>query len=59
MPKSSEIIFDANTIAYKDIIKKMDQFAENPTITFKILPDKSSFIIGSNDSVNQGEVIEI
>ena len=59
VPENSEIIFDANTIAYKDIIKKMDQYASNSSITFKILPNKSSFIIGSNDSVNQGEVIEI
>lgn len=59
VPENSEIIFDANSIKYKDIIIKMDQFAKNPMITFKILPHKSSFIIGSNDSVNQGEVIEI
>ena len=59
VPENSEIIFDANTIAYKDIIKKMEQYAANSRITFKILPNKSSFIIGSNDSVNQGEVIEI
>ena len=59
VPENSEIIFDANTIAYKDIINKMDQYAVNLRVTFKILPNKSRFIIGSNDSVNQGEVIEI
>jgi hypothetical protein len=53
----TEIIFDANTLSFKDIISKTCAFRQNKHVTVKILPQNSSYIIGSNDSVNQGEII--
>lgn len=51
----AEIIFDAHVLSYKDIIA----FVENndKTLTYKILPNQSNFIIGSNNGFSQGEVI--
>lgn len=53
-PKS-EIIFDANVLSYKEIISIINRF--NTQVTYKILPSKSSFIIGSNNGFSQGQVI--
>lgn len=54
---NDEVIFDANTLSYKSIISFMDGKNEYKTLTYKILPTKSSFIIGSNDAISKGEVI--
>lgn len=56
---NTEIIFDLNTLTYKEIIEKMLEFANIPQITFRILPQNSSFILGSDDSVNQGEILTL
>ncbi|WP_142783672.1 glycosyltransferase family 2 protein [Changchengzhania lutea] len=56
---NSEIIFDANYISYKEIISNIGCKNQNQSITFKILPCKSDFIIGSNDTISKGEVISI
>lgn len=53
----TEIIFDANTISYSEIISMMSSLNTKPKIRFKIIPHNSAFIISSNDSVNQGEII--
>jgi GT2 family glycosyltransferase len=55
--ENSEIIFDANFLSYKQIIENMSQFNKKEDITFKILPDNSNYIIGSNSSFSQGEVM--
>jgi len=55
--ENSEVIFDAAILSYKEIIEKMSQFNEKEAITFKILPQNSNYIIGSNSSFSQGEVI--
>ncbi|MEZ4796060.1 MAG: glycosyltransferase family 2 protein [Flavobacteriaceae bacterium] len=57
-PKS-EIIFDANFLSYKDIINNFEKLNSPNQLSFKILPKKSDFIIGSNDAVNRGEVIHL
>lgn len=54
---NSEIIFDTAILSYKEIIEKMSQFSEKEAVTFKILPHNSNYIIGSNSSFSQGEVI--
>ncbi|MDT0557039.1 glycosyltransferase family 2 protein [Ichthyenterobacterium sp. W332] len=54
---NSEIIFDASFITYKSMIQIMSQPKINSKSTFKIIPDNSKFLIGSNDSKNRGEVI--
>jgi GT2 family glycosyltransferase len=56
--ESSEIIFDANTLSYKEIIQNIENLHQQNKLSFKILPKNSSFIIGSDDSVNRGKVIQ-
>lgn len=55
--KSNELIFDANYMSYKNIIEYM---ANNYKIgvTYKILPNNSSFILGSNTGMGKGEIFE-
>jgi GT2 family glycosyltransferase len=54
----SEIILDANDLSYKEIISEIDKGQYPKSSTFKIRPKNSRFIIGSNDRINRGEVIE-
>lgn len=54
----SEVIFDANTLAYKQIITELDQLNGFAKLSFKILPKDANFILGSDDSINRGEVIQ-
>jgi GT2 family glycosyltransferase len=56
--ENTEIIFDNNQCSFKSIINYLDCF-RNKEFTFKILPQKSDFIIGSNSSNNRGEVIAL
>ncbi|MBQ0768043.1 MAG: glycosyltransferase family 2 protein [Bizionia sp.] len=53
----SEIIFDANSMSFKEIIDIMLESKKNKNFTFKILPKNSNFILGSNSSKSRGEVI--
>ena len=55
---NSEVIFDANSLSYKEIIKKIEILHQQNNLSFKILPKNSNFIIGSNDSINRGKVIQ-
>jgi len=55
--KYVEIIFDANILSYKEIISEMSNYKAHELATYKIIPNKSSFIIGSNGSKSRGEVI--
>lgn len=57
--KDSEVIFDADFLSFKDIIKYMSDFNTNSNVTFKILPKRVKYILGSNDSLNRGEVINL
>jgi GT2 family glycosyltransferase len=54
---NSEIIFDAAILSFKEIIDIMSQFSEKEAVTFKILPHNSNYIIGSNSSFSQGEIV--
>ncbi|MBT8260320.1 MAG: glycosyltransferase family 2 protein, partial [Bacteroidia bacterium] len=56
---NTEVIFDANTLSYSEIITKMSELSKIPDVTFKILPNNSNFILGSNDAVNQGEILTL
>ena len=56
---SSEVIFDADYVSYKDIIRHMSNSEINSKATFKIHPKNANFILGSNDSKNRGEVIKL
>ena len=56
--KDLEVIFDNNFIDFKTIIHILET-NKNKKITFKILPQFSDFIIGSNSSNDRGEVIQV
>jgi GT2 family glycosyltransferase len=55
---STEIIFDQNYLSFKTII---DAFQANKEkhFTYKIHPESSDFLIGSNSSLDRGEVVKI
>lgn len=50
------IVFDNNNLPYYEIIDKMT-LLKNKILTFKIHPKNTNFILGSNSSETQGEVI--
>ena len=54
---NQEIIFDASKTSFKEIINKMENLSNHNKLTYKILPKKTNFIIGSNSSKLKGEVI--
>jgi GT2 family glycosyltransferase len=54
---NNEIIFDANTLSYKDIIAFIEDKKEDKSLTYKILPKNSNFIIGSNNAISKGKAI--
>ena len=56
---NTEVILDANYLKYKTIIEIIEtNLVKNKTITYKILPNKSSFIIGSDSGFVRGEIIK-
>lgn len=55
--KNDEIIFDANLLSYKSIIGFIEDNNKVKSLTYKILPKHSSFIIGSNSVISRGEII--
>lgn len=54
---NTEIVFDANTLSYKKIISLIESHLVNESITYKILPNQSDFILGSDNAIVRGEVI--
>jgi GT2 family glycosyltransferase len=54
---NDEIILDSNMLSYKEIIDFIDANVSHKSLTYKILPKQSNFIIGSDDAVNRGEII--
>jgi GT2 family glycosyltransferase len=56
--KSAEIILDTNSLSFKEAISFFETNKNNP-FTFKLLPMQSNFIIGSNNSNDRGEVINL
>ncbi|WP_291119787.1 glycosyltransferase family 2 protein [Flavobacterium sp. UBA6135] len=53
-----EIIFDQNDLTFSSIISAMELY-KNEKVTFKIIPNQSDFMIGSNSSNDRGEVVMI
>ena len=51
-----EIIFDTNSFSFKEIIEFMNCYKSN-NLTFKNYFPNSNFIIGSNNSIDRGEII--
>lgn len=56
--RCTEIIFDNNYVSFFKIIESIQQLS-NLGYTFKILPKGCSYIIGSNNSNDRGEVIQL
>ncbi len=54
---SSEVIFDANVLTYKQIISFMENKNEYKSFTYKILPKNSKFALGSNNAITRGKII--
>lgn len=54
----TEIVFDNHSITFKEIIFSIAAL-KNKGLSFKIIPKNSPFLIGSNDSKDRGEVLEI
>lgn len=50
------ILFDGNYISNKEIIDKMQKY-HTPNTYFKIIPENTNFIIGSNSRNDKGEVV--
>lgn len=53
-----EIIFDTNSFSFKEIIEFMN-YNKTKNLTFKNYISKSNFIIGSNNSIDRGEIIQL
>ena len=53
-----EIIFDQNDLTFSTIISAIE-FYKSEKVTFKIIPNQSNFMIGSNSSNDRGEVVLI
>jgi GT2 family glycosyltransferase len=53
---NTEIIFDNNYLDFKTIINAFETCKSKNT-TFKILPKSSDYLIGSNSSLDRGEVL--
>lgn len=53
---SVEVILDADYLTYKQCISIMEM-NKNKNLTFKILPNDSNFIIGSNSNNERGEFV--
>lgn len=56
--KHTEIILDTNHTGFKKAIAFLEE-NKNNSLTFKLLPIESDFIIGSNSSNDRGEVINL
>ncbi|WP_159022956.1 glycosyltransferase family 2 protein [Formosa sp. L2A11] len=52
-----QIILDNNMLTFKEIISIMQSYQYNNTITYRILPQESKFVLGSDNKVSRGIVI--
>ncbi len=59
LKNKAEVIFDAKTLSYKSIILLMDKEDKDKLLTYKILPGQSNFVIGSDNSISRGEVLNL
>lgn len=55
--KNTEVILDANFLSYKALIGIMERGVNNKKLTYKILPNDSRFILGSDNAISRGEVV--
>jgi len=55
--KFTEVIFDAKALGYKKIIEMIETGVKNKPVAYKILPENSNFILGSDDAISKGEIV--
>jgi hypothetical protein len=55
----AEVIFNGSFFSYKKIIESMENLSLNKSLTFKILPESTNFLIGSNSVRDAGNVIQL
>lgn len=58
LQNGDEVIIDASKCGYKEIISIIKANPKNKRLAFKILPENSKFIIGSDNTIDKGEIIE-
>jgi hypothetical protein len=56
--KRVEIILDNHYVSFKKCIKIIETLKDK-SITFKILPKRANFVIGSNSRNDRGQIIKI
>ena len=54
---SSQVIFDGNTMGYGEMVGEMVSSDVSKGLTYRILPNNTRFIIGSDSSQQSGEVV--
>ncbi len=54
----TEVVLDAETLTYKEIINIIESKSHVKKWTYKILPNNCNFILGSDDAISRGEVIK-
>lgn len=60
--KKIEILLDNSSFSFKEIIGFLERNKKKPgsrEYTFKIIPDKADYMIGSNSSNDRGQILEI
>lgn len=56
----TEVVFNANSLTYKQIIEAIEgNLEKNKMVTYKIWPNGSDFLVGSDDGFSRGEVIKL
>lgn len=55
----TEVIFDSNVLTFKKIISMFEANKCVKSITYKILPKQSDFILGSDNAISPGEIIDL
>ena len=55
----AEVIFNGSFLNHKKIIESMEKLSLNKTLTFKIFPENTNFLIGSNSVRDAGNVIKL
>lgn len=56
--KAIEILLDNNCFSFQDIIVFLEK-NKNRNLTFKIIPQSTSYLIGSNNCNDRGQIVEI
>jgi len=56
MGKQLEVVLDNNSYPFREIIVFLEE-NKNKGLTFKIIPEETSFAIGSNSSNDRGEIV--